>query len=91
MEARGVRVVISFTPYLDTAFAERPEPIELAFAQIEAAMPGLSTSRPQDYLFDASQHFDTVYHLNGEGRQVRSERLAADIIEGNPATCGGAS
>lgn len=89
MQERGVRVIVSFTPYMDTAFAERPEPIEKAFAQIQAAMPGLTPSRPQDYLFDASQHFDTVYHLNDEGRHVRSERLAADIIKGDPATCGG--
>lgn len=89
MEARGVRVVMSYTPYMASAYAQRSEPIEQAYALIEAELPGRSPRPPQDYLFDPSLFFDTVYHLNGDGRPIRSERLAGDIIGGDPPTCGG--
>ena len=33
----------------------------------------------QDYVYDTSQIYDFPFHLNGRGRKLRTEKLAADI------------
>jgi hypothetical protein len=89
MQARGVRVVMSYTSLMKTFYDQHPDPIQKAYEALSAELPGLLPRPPQDYVYDPSLFFDTVYHLNAEGRQLRTAQLAGDIVAGNPATCGG--
>jgi hypothetical protein len=89
MEARGVRVVMSYTPLMRSFYDQHTAPLQAVHEQLAADLPGLVARPPQDYVFDENLFFDTVYHLNGEGREIRSALLAGDIASGNPTTCGG--
>jgi hypothetical protein len=57
---------------------------------VEQAMrdAGLNVvSSARDYVYDESFFFDTVFHLNADGRALRSARLAADINAFRDAPC----
>lgn len=41
--------------------------------------PVPTAGKPQDYVFADSLFFDTPYHLTGIGRELRTERLIADL------------
>jgi hypothetical protein len=78
MEARGVRVMISYTPLMRSFYDGHQAGIDRLHTLITEA--GLRAPHPpSDYVYDDSLFFDTVYHLNAEGRALRSERLAEDI------------
>ena len=76
--ARNVTVLLSFAPY----------PKELAHsgmtgaewtAKLQRLTPIRIVSNPDDYLFPFDAFFDTVYHLNARGRELRTGRLIADL------------
>lgn len=90
MEARGVRVMISYTPLMRASYDQNGVALAAVDQRLQADLPGRLPSHPQNYVYDADLFFDTVYHLDAEGRQERSARLASDIASGNPSTCGGA-
>ena len=89
MNARGVHVMISWTPIIDEYYSRHSAEIERLNAEMEA-IPSFLIPRPaRDFVFPPSQHFDTVYHLNAEGRAIRSKMVADDIVTvfGEDAFC----
>lgn len=90
VEKRGVAVMVSFTPVIQDYYAKQRREIDRVSAEL-AANPNLKVPRPaSEFVFPSSQHFDTVYHLNAEGRAIRSRMLADDILAqfGDRARCG---
>ena len=89
MNAKGVRVMISWTAFADYAYAEHKDRIEEINALMEANPVFLIPRPAREFVFDPKYHFDTVYHLNAEGRAIRSPMVADDIITqfGNDAFC----
>jgi hypothetical protein len=88
MQARGVRVMISYTPLLRDFYVQHQAGIDNVHRLITEA--GLTApAPPADYVYDESFFFDTVFHVNAEGRTLRTERLAADIntFRGPDASC----
>ncbi len=86
---RGVRVMISWTPLLDSFYDRHEAEIERLNAQL-AAVPEFLIPRPaRAFTFDRSMHFDTVYHLNDKGRAIRTAMLVEDITAqfGRDALC----
>lgn len=89
MEARGVAVMTSFSPALDRFYAQHKTVIDAISDDMQAS-PVLHTPSPASkYVFEPDEHFDTVYHLNGKGRERRSRMLVADLLEtfGDRALC----
>lgn len=89
MTSRGVKVMVSWTPIAEDFYARHKTEIERLNSQM-AAIPEFNMPRPaRDFVFPASQHFDTVYHLNAEGRAIRSKILTDDIVTlfGDEALC----
>lgn len=80
MNARGVRVLISYSPAERVFYEKHRAAIESWDAQFRANPIFIVPRPPSAYVFDASLHFDTVYHLNREGRAIRSQMLADDIV-----------
>jgi len=88
MEERGVRVMISYTPLLRSFYDEHRQGIDNVHRLLTEA--GLTVpAAPSAYVYDESFFFDTVFHVNAEGRRVRSSQLAADInaFRGPDARC----
>jgi hypothetical protein len=78
MQERGVRVMVSYTPLMRSFYTQHRAGIDRLHTLITEA--GLDAPRPpSDYVFDDRLFFDTVYHLNAEGRALRSQQLANDI------------
>jgi hypothetical protein len=89
MDDRGVRVMISWTPLLDSFYERHKTEIERLNAQL-ATVPEFLIPRPaREFTFDKSMHFDTVYHLNEKGRAIRTAMLVEDITTqfGKAALC----
>ena len=89
MNARGVKVMISWSPIVDYFYEKHKTEVERLNAEM-TAIPEFNIPRPaRDYVFPASQHFDTVFHLNKEGRAIRSDMLTQDILTqfGDDARC----
>ena len=84
--ARGVKVIVSYTSVIDYYYAKHRAALESLHERVRA-IPGVTVpSPPSAYVFPEARFFDTVYHLNREGRQERSERVIRDIINGLGAT-----
>jgi hypothetical protein len=45
-------------------------------------LKGLSANTPESAIYDDSNFFDTYYHLNRQGREVRNEALSAILSSG---------
>jgi hypothetical protein len=90
VEKRGVAAMISFTPVIRDFYATQHREIDRVSAEL-SSNPKLKVPRPaSEFVFPSNQHFDTVYHLNAEGRGIRSRMLADDILAqfGDRARCG---
>lgn len=79
LEARGVHVVMSYTPVLRDYYDRHMASLVRLHGLLAAAVPLDPPSAPRDYVFDEGYFFDTVYHLNAEGRAIRTERLIDDL------------
>lgn len=78
MEERGVTVIISYTAVMRSFYDAHAAVIDEVHARILAA--GLTAPRPPaDYVYEEPLFFDTVYHLNAEGRGPRTRQLAGDV------------
>jgi hypothetical protein len=74
---RGIRVFLSW-PALPAQFGRNEPAVRryLKAIQTEAARLGLpALGDPADYLLDQRYFFNTIYHLNQEGRAVRTARV----------------
>ncbi|MEO3388981.1 hypothetical protein [Mesorhizobium sp. CAU 1741] len=79
MNARGVRVIYSYSPVKRDFFDEHAKAINALHERL-AELPSLVvTSLPETFAYDNSLFFDSIYHLGAEGRERRSKQLAADI------------
>jgi hypothetical protein len=89
MNARGVRVMISWTAVADSYYAKHKDAIEKINTLMEDNPVFLIPRPARGFIFDKKYHFDTVYHLTDEGRAIRSPMVADDIISqfGNDAFC----
>jgi hypothetical protein len=79
MEARGVRVMVSYTPVLRSFYEERQTYLEEAHRRVQSMAPLTAPSPPSAYVFDRPEFFDTLYHLHSEGRVERAQRVAGDL------------
>lgn len=79
MKARGVDVVVSYSPILREFYVRHAAVIgELHRRLTEALPPGAAPSPPEAYVYDAPLFFDTVYHLNAAGRGPRTQQIVRD-------------
>lgn len=89
MNARGVRVVMSYTPVMRDYYERHRASLDRIHDLVESAPPLVAPRPPRDYVFERDQMFDTVYHLNAEGRELRTRRLIGDLerLFGDDAQC----
>ncbi|MDR2796926.1 MAG: hypothetical protein LBB80_01115, partial [Treponema sp.] len=70
-EEQGIRVILSYPSYEEASFAASAELIRTLDQTLREQIPVIS--RPETYCFPRDWFYDTVYHLNKEGRQQRTE------------------
>jgi hypothetical protein len=78
-ESRGIKVLISYCPLLDSFHASHAAAVAEFHSVFEKAFGRRMISKPEDFVLPDPLFFDTVYHLTEEGRAIRSARLAAQL------------
>ena len=78
MQASGVTVVLSYTPALDAFYARHAAAIEALHERLRGGAL-VVPSAPRRFVFAEEFFFDTVYHLNERGREVRTTRVSEDL------------
>jgi hypothetical protein len=77
--ARGVQVMLSYTPADRSYYGKHRASIDALHARLQAASPLVVPSPPSTFVFANDWFFDTVYHLNERGRPVRTKLVIDDI------------
>ncbi|MDD3414992.1 MAG: hypothetical protein PHY47_13450 [Lachnospiraceae bacterium] len=70
----GIQVYVLFPPYLDSAYEVNKVTINEVYKSLENANVDL-LFEPGETKYDSSQFFDTVYHLNDNGRNRYTQLL----------------
>jgi hypothetical protein len=76
--ARGITVLVSYPSFEESVFLAS----ETFIRELDAAFRDRAVtviSNPGDYAFPRSYFYDTSYHLNAEGRELRTARLIRDL------------
>jgi hypothetical protein len=78
---RGITVLLSYPSYEEQSFrnsAPLIQELDNVFRQKENLRV---ISRPEAFCFSRNLLYDTTYHLNAEGRTIRTEQLIQDLQE----------
>ncbi len=74
MRSRGVAVVLVPCPFSEDRIARHKRALEQLFSKLRSS--GLVVlGQPDEFFFPQSLFFDTVYHLNREGRSRRTSKV----------------
>lgn len=76
-QAKGVQVYYAFPPYARSAYQHNHLTIKRMEQELKAVQGITFIGIPEDFVFDDRLFFDSVYHLNAEGRQLRTEKLSS--------------
>jgi hypothetical protein len=79
-EARGARVFLTHPPFSRRMFEQSAASIALLDRELREQMTIPMLDRPEDTAYSLKFFFDTVYHLNPEGRKLHSEEVAARLV-----------
>lgn len=80
-ERKGAQVFLSFSPVNRSALAEYSEEALLAFfLRCREAFDCPVISDPGRYVLDPAWFYDSNFHLNSAGAQLRTLRLAEDLL-----------
>lgn len=79
MEARGVAVLISYTPVARSFFDAHRKSIRALHERLQATASLSVPSPPEDFVMPDDWFFDTVYHLEEDRRRERARRVIEDI------------
>jgi hypothetical protein len=77
VEQRGATFYITYPSYMATSFDKSKDIIAVIRDELEKNFKTLGT--PERYMMPDSLMFDTSYHLNKEGVDIRTARLIEDI------------
>lgn len=79
-KAKNVTVYLMFPSYPKTEYERNKNVIQQLYIDLNNNLNFNLLGTPQDFVFDDKFFFDTVYHLNGEGRILKTKRLL-DLIK----------
>lgn len=72
---KNVKVFYLFPPYPKLEFEKNKDVIKLLRKDLEKKLRMPILGQPKDFVFNDSLFFDTVYHLNKDGRDIRTKKL----------------
>jgi hypothetical protein len=78
---RGITVMLSYPCYEEQSFRNSAALIQELNMLFRAKENLLVISTPESYCYPAEYFYDTSYHLNREGRAVRTGQLIRDLQE----------
>lgn len=78
-EGKGAKVYLTLAPLLDDQYSYWKEYISEIIEKIEENSQVRLISNVDQVIFEEKYMYDSVYHLNYEGRKLRTERLIKDL------------
>jgi hypothetical protein len=80
-KTEDVKVFISYPPYPKTEYVgKNKERINQLDLKLRSSLPNITfLDRPEGYIFNDALFYDTVYHLNKNGREIRTTMLIRDL------------
>ena len=79
IKKRGVPVIVSYTPFLREAYNELQSHLAQFDGMVKSSPPLIAPSPPSAFVYDQNMFFDTVYHLNQQGRSLRTQKIIQDL------------
>lgn len=79
MAKRDIAVMVSYTPVIREFYDRHQNELSGAHKIINTTPPLIAPSPPSAFVYDEPYFFDTVYHLNAEGRRLRTQKLIDDL------------
>jgi hypothetical protein len=76
---RGITVILSYPCYEENSFRNSLELIQELNTSFIAKENLLVISTPESYCYPVNYFYDTTYHLNKEGRSIRTGQLIQDL------------
>jgi hypothetical protein len=76
---RGIKVIVSYPSLEETSFRNSAQFIQELDAAFRAKETIQVISNPEAYCFPTDYFYDSVYHLNAKGREIRTARLIEDL------------
>ena len=76
---RGITVVLSYPPFEEQSWRNSAGTIAELDAAFRLKENLFVISKPEDYCFATGFFYDTAYHLNREGRAMRTEQIINDL------------
>jgi hypothetical protein len=76
---RGVTVLLSYPGFEEPVFSASAAFIRELDTALRAHMALTVISKPENYAFPRAYFYDTSYHLNAKGRELRTVRLIRDL------------
>jgi hypothetical protein len=76
---RGITILISYPGYMDVLFSSSFDAIHELDTAFRSYNGITVISSPDDYAFSREYFYDTVYHLNAIGRELRTQQLIDDL------------
>ena len=80
-EKRGARIYILPPSYRDQDYTVNTQNIENIYQTLRTAFPKETLSKPQDFVLNGNEYFfETKYHLNKRGREIRTAKVVEFIF-----------
>ncbi len=81
LQAKGATVYFSFSPMNRGAMVSEAEDVVYDFfLRCQDAFPCPVISNPHDYIWDSGWFYDSNFHLNSPGAQLRTAQLTQDLL-----------
>ncbi|MBI3914738.1 MAG: hypothetical protein HY327_11220 [Chloroflexi bacterium] len=77
--SRRANVLVLFPPIPDIQYGQSQIAIDTVYQRLKAGLNIPVVSTPVQFVFPVAFFYDTVYHLNAEGRNARTTRVISEI------------
>jgi len=77
----GARVLLAYPPLPALQFEQNRAQLELVHTRLERDTRVPLLGAPRDWVYPVAYFFDTVYHLNRQGRHVRTTQLIRALAQ----------
>ena len=70
---------VMYPAFEDSVFRKNETVIHAIDQELRSHLRAGVVSSPDRYSFPQTEFFDSIYHLNGHGRQLRTNRVIEDL------------
>jgi hypothetical protein len=81
MQSRGIRLLVTFPPYPLSLYKKDAQKFKVYESNLRARLEAPLLGEADSFIFDDTLFYDTEYHLNPEGRAVRTSKIVELLKE----------